>query len=55
MTLHEALVCRGNQTSVLAFLDLKKAYDRVNHGAMIVKLSKMGVGGRFLRAITAMY
>ena len=55
MTLHEALVNRGAQASILAFLDLKKAYDKVNHGAIIAKLNKIGVGRRFLRATTAMF
>ena len=55
MTLHKALIIRGNYLNILAFLDLKKAYDRVSHGAIVYKLNKLGIGGRFLRAITSMY
>ena len=44
----------GMQTLV-CFLDFAKAYDRVPHAGLILKLRRAGIGGRLLRAIEALY
>ncbi|RMH19190.1 MAG: hypothetical protein D6698_06070 [Gammaproteobacteria bacterium] len=41
--------------SYLAFIDLKKAYDTVPHGALFHKLEKIGVRGKCLRFIQNLY
>ena len=38
-----------------AFMDLEKAYDRVDRGAMWQVLRLYGVGGRLLRAVQSFY
>jgi hypothetical protein len=39
----------------MAFLDLKKAYDSVDRPTLWRKLANMGINGRFLRSLQAMY
>ena len=38
----------GEKATYLAFIDLKKAYDAVPHGALMAKLDFYGVRGRML-------
>ena len=40
---------------MVMFVDLKKAYDMVPHGALFVKLQKAGVHGRMMNMIRALY
>ena len=42
-----------NKTTVVLFLDIRKAYDRVYRKALICKLHKLGLRGQMLRAIDA--
>jgi hypothetical protein len=42
-------------TTYATFIDLKKAYDTVPHGALFAKLHQSGVRGRCLRFIKALY
>ena len=44
----------GLQTFAL-FVDLQKAYDTVPHGALFAKLSQIGIRGRCLAFIQALY
>lgn len=37
------------------FIDLKKAFDSVIHPALILKLAKIGIGGKYISAIQSMY
>ena len=52
-------VCRRRTLSgvptYVAFLDLRKAYDSVPHEALFAKLEHLGVRGRMLRFIRAVY
>ena len=43
------------QTIFLTFVDLKRAYDSVNHEALMLKLLKMGLGGKFYKVLRSMY
>jgi hypothetical protein len=43
------------ETTFATFIDLKKAYDTVPHGALFAKLHQSGVGGRCLDFIKALY
>ena len=38
-----------------AFLDLEKAYDRINRDAMWKVLRLYGIGGRLLRGVKSLY
>ena len=44
-----------DRPTYVAFLDFKKAYDRVPHGAMLRKLANVGVKGRCLEFISSLY
>ena len=44
-----------DETTYATFIDLKKAYDTVPHGALFAKLHQSGVGGRCLDFIKALY
>ena len=39
----------------MVFLDFSKAYDRVPHEALLLKLASVGIGGKLLSAVRAMY
>lgn len=39
----------------VAFIDIRKAFDRVWRGALFLKLSALGVDGKFLRVLRALY
>lgn len=41
--------------TVLCFVDLKKAFDSVPHGALLFKCERAGIRGRALQFITALY
>ena len=43
------------QDIYVAFVDLRKAYDTVNRKALINKLYKKGITGKFLKSIKAMH
>lgn len=45
---------KGKKTYV-CFVDLKKAYDTVPHGALLTKLAKYGVRGKMLEMIRGLY
>jgi exonuclease III len=57
ITLHEVCHRRRNKglPTFLAFVDIKKAFDTVPHGAMFRKLERAGVHGMVLRFIRAVY
>ena len=44
----------GNKVH-LAFLDITKAYDTVDRNILWQKLARMGIGGKFLRSLQALY
>ena len=39
---------------IVAFIDLKKAYDKINRDALIFKLKSKGFSGKFLMSIVAL-
>ena len=39
----------------LSFIDFQKAFDSVDRGLLLYKLSQMGISGNFYNAINAMY
>lgn len=43
------------ETTGLAFLDMKQAYDRVSHAGLFAKLRRMGVGGAMYKFIEGLY
>ena len=45
----------SNKDTYLTFVDLKKAYDTVPHGALLTKLHKAGVRGTMLDVIRSLY
>ena len=55
----EALVCekylKKGKDVYLAFLDLEKAYNRVDREAMWNVLRLYGVGGKLLKAVRSLY
>ena len=51
--IHE-IVHKRTQRLFVAFIDLKKAYDKVNRHALLCKLRKKGFSGKFLNIIEAM-
>lgn len=57
LTLVETLQRRKTQgmETYLAFIDLRKAYDRVWRDALWVKLAKAGIKGRMLRTLRQLY
>jgi exonuclease III len=57
ITLYEVLVRRliKGKVTYVSFLDLKKAFDTVPHGALIEKLRALGVKGKILELIRAIY
>ena len=40
---------------VVAFIDIKKAYDTMNHGALLHKMAQERIGGKFYKSIKHMY
>ena len=46
---------RENKRSYFAFLDIEKAYDRVNREILCKVLNKCGVSGKVVRIISSMY
>ena len=56
-TLHSLIqnMLNNNKRLYCAFVDLKKAFDSVYHNALWLKLYKLGINGKFLRIIRAMY
>ena len=51
--IHE-IVHKCKQRLFVAFIDLKKAYDKVNRNALLCKLRSKGFSGKFLNIIKAM-
>ena len=45
----------NNKRLFCAFVDLRKAFDSVYHNALWLKLCQMGINGKMLRIIRAMY
>ena len=43
------------ETTGLAFIDMKQAYDRVSHAGLFAKLRSMGVGGSMYKFIEGLY
>jgi hypothetical protein len=41
--------------TALCFLDVRKAYDRVWRAGLFLKLSQLGIGGRFLAMLRIMF
>ena len=41
--------------TALCFLDVRKAYDRVWRAGLFLKLSQLGIGGRFLAMLRVMF
>ena len=39
----------------MAFIDFSKPYDKVDQGKLWVLLEKLGINGRFLRFLKALY
>ena len=56
-TLHSLIqnLLNNNKRLFCAFVDLRKAFDSVYHNALWLKLYKMGINGKMLRNIHAMY
>ena len=48
------LVKENNKTTYLAFVDLRKAYDRIDRMLLIYKLRQRGISGKFLATLEAM-
>jgi hypothetical protein len=46
---------RDNKKTYLAFIDFKKAFDKVMHEALFEKLDALGFRGQFLEVIKALY
>ena len=46
---------KANKKYVVAFLDVRKAYDRVWRKGLWMKLEELGFGGRFLRILKELY
>ena len=46
---------KDNQSTTVCFVDLKKAYDRVNHRALFHHLLKVGINGNSLKTLKALY
>ena len=46
---------KANKKYVVAFLDVRKAYDRVWSKGLWMKLEELGFGGRFLRILKELY
>ena len=46
---------RQNSTMFMCFIDASKAFDRVNHGKLFLKLSKSGVPGFLIRILVYWY
>ena len=51
--IHE-IVHNHRKRLFVAFVDLEKAYDRVNRKFMVYKLKRKGLSGKFLKIIEAM-
>ena len=46
---------KANKKYVVAFLDVRKAYDRVWRKGLWMKLEELGFGGHFLRILKELY
>ncbi len=56
-TLSEIIDTRKQQrlSTYVAFIDVSKAYDRINHNLMWSKLERMGVAPKFTDALKSLY
>ena len=54
-TIIEKIVKKGKKRLYAAFIDFKKAYDKVNRKSLLETLKKLGINGIFLRNIESMY
>ena len=54
-TIIDKIVKRNKKKLYVAFIDFKKAYDRVNHDVLLQRLKTLGINGIFLRNIESMY
>ena len=53
-TIINEVVHKHRQKLFVAFVDLKKGYDKIDRQALIFKLRKKGIGGKYLMSIKAM-
>ena len=51
----DKIVKHGNQKLWVAFIDFRKAYDRINRGLLYLKLQKIGIKGLFYKNIKAIH
>ena len=51
LKLEMEIVHKCKQRLFVAFIDLKKAYDKVNRNALLCKLRSKGFSGKFLNII----
>ena len=54
-TIIDKTVKRNKKKLYVAFIDFKKAYDRVNRDLLLKRLKTLGINGIFLRNIESMY
>ena len=53
-TIINEVVHKHRQKLFVAFVDLKKAYDKIDRQALIFKLKRKGIGGKYPMSIKAM-
>ena len=53
-TIINEVVHKQKRNYSVAFIDLKKAYDKINREALIFKLKSKGFSGKFLMSIVAL-
>ena len=53
-TIINEVIHKHRQKLFVAFVDLKKAYDKIDRQVLIFKLRKKGIGGKYLMSIKAM-
>ena len=46
---------KSKQNTFVSFIDMRKAFDNVNHQCLWFKLQKCGIGGHMLKAIQSLY
>ena len=54
-TIIEKIVKKGKKRLFVAFIDFKKAYDKVNRDILLNRLKELGINGIFLKNIESMY